>query len=574
MGRHDVDNPGQRSVDTERILADVTEESRESSDQTDSNSKIGRRRAAAAGGRGEHYHNRRSEIINAAVALFRERGYRRTTLNDVAEVIGAERASLYYYFSSKEELLNEAVTPVVLRNTVVAEELRDSPDPAPVKLRKLIVGLLVSYAEHYPLLFFYLEENLSHVAESQAGWAVEMRAVNRRYAGAVEAIIRDGIAEGTLHALADPQILANGVMGTVSWTHRWYNPDRITTDAATIGEAYADLLLGGLVSDTGAATEKPGWLRTAHPDVARVTAQFTAAKVPPYHSLTVNRARELLSNVTRLQAPEASVAQVRDVLVPGAAGEIPARIYDPDPSRPLPLVVYVHGGGWMLGDIAAADRPCRRLAVAGDCVIVSLGYRRAPETKFPGPLDDCVHAVRWAAAHTETLGADPDRLVLLGDSAGGNLVAATALRLRDEGGPEVDAQILLYPCLAPARTSTFASYTEFADGPLMTRAEMEWFWDHYLRSEADETDPYAAPLMAEELTGLPPTLVIAAELDPLRDDGLSYAERLRDAGVKTEVTVYRGAAHGFWWMDGEMRQAAELTEQLAPILQAGRMADG
>lgn len=538
-----------------------------------SESNISRRRTAAVESNGEHYHDRRTEIVNAAVALFRERGYRRTTLADIAEAIGAERASLYYYFSSKDEILNAAVTPVVLRNTAVAEELRVSPEPAPVKLRKLIVGLLASYAENYPLLFFYLEENLSHVAESQEAWAAEMRAVNRRYAGAIEAIIRDGIAEGTLRPLADPRILANGLMGTVSWTHRWYNPNRVSTDAVTIGEVYADLLLGGLVLDVDTTNEGPTWLGAAHPDVGRVTARFAAAGVPPYHTLTVRQARDVLAEVTRMQAPEVPVAGVRDLLVPGAEGRLPARIYHPRPGRRLPLVVYVHGGGWVLGDIRAADRPCRRLAVTGDCVVVSIEYRRAPETKFPGPLDDCVQAVRWLAANTDALEADDEHLVLLGDSAGGNLVAATALRLRDEGGPRVDAQLLLYPCLAPARTSTSASYAQFADGPLMTRADMEWFWDHYLRSEADENDPYAAPLMAEDLAGLPPAVVVVAELDPLRDEGLSYAERLRAAGVKTEVAVYRGAAHGFWWMDGEMRQAAELTEQLARFLRKDRLAE-
>jgi acetyl esterase len=531
-------------------------------------SNIGRRRAAAVKGRGEQYHDRRSEIVKAAVALFRERGYRRTSLADIAEAIGTERATLYYYFSSKEEILNEAVTPVVLRNTAIVEDLRDSAGPAPRKLRDLIVGLVTSYAEHYPLLFLYLEENLSHVAKSREVWAREMQAVNRRYVAALEEIIRAGIADGTLRALADPQILANGLMGTVSWTHRWFNPQQSSTDARTIGEAYADLLLGGLTSDASPPGDVPTWLEAAHPDVARVTATFAAAKVPPYHVLSVRQARGVLENVTRLQAPETPVAQVRDLLVPGAAGRLPARVYHPDPARRLPLVVYLHGGGWTLGGLREADRPCRRLAVAGDCVVVALDYRRAPETKFPGPLEDCVNAVRWLAANPHALDADGAHVVVMGDSAGGNLTAATALCLRDEGGPTVTAQILLYPCLAPARTSTYASYAQFADGPLMTRADMEWFWNHYLRSEADEHDPRAVPLVAPDLAGLPQALVVVAELDPLRDEGLAYAERLRSAGVPTEARVYRGAAHGFWWMDGEMRQASELTEQLGRYLRA------
>jgi acetyl esterase len=536
-------------------------------------SRIGRRRAAAVDGDGEGYHERRAEIVVAAVALFREKGFRRTSLADVAEAVGADRASLYYYFSSKDEILSEAVTPIVVRNTAIAEQIRDTDDQAPEKLRRLVTGLMRSFAEHYPLLYMYLEENLSHVTKNQQAWAAEMRAVNRRYVGAVEGIIRDGVAEGTLRPVADPRILANGVMGLVSWTHRWFNPVQSPIDAATIGEAYAEILIGGLGVVSGGSGVGPSWLREAHPDVARVTARFDAARVPRYDTLSVPTARALLDNVERLQAPAPPLEQVRDLLVPGAAGQLPARVYHPDPARQLPLVVYVHGGGWALGGIGPADRPCRRLALAGDCVVVSVEYRRAPETKFPGPLDDCLSAVRWLGANAEALGARADGLVLMGDSAGGNLVAATTQCLSQGGGPRINRQILLYPCLAPARTSTFASYQEYADGPLMSRSEMEWFWDHYLRSPADGQDPRAAPLLATDLTGQPPTTLALAELDPLRDEGLAYGERLREQGIPTEVTVYRGAAHGFWWMDGEMRQAAELTEQLGRRLRADRDPD-
>jgi acetyl esterase len=533
-------------------------------------SGIGRRRAAAAEGDRENYHDRRTEIVRAAAVLFREKGYRRTSLADVAEAVGADRASLYYYFSSKDEILNEAVTPIVLRNTAIAEEIRDSAEPAPAKLRRLMVGLLRSYAEHYPLLFMYLEENLSHVAKSRQAWASEMRAVNRRYVAAIEQIIHQGIAAGSLRPIADPRILANGLMGLVSWTHRWYNPNQSSIDAGTIGSAYADLLVSGLAAAAPEAEvgEGPSWLDEAHPDVARVAAQFRAAGVPRYHELSVPAARGVLENVIRLQAPEIPLAQVRDLLVPGAAGELPARAYHPDPSRRLPLVMYVHGGGWVLGGIGPADRPCRRLAAAGECVVVSIEYRRAPETQFPGPLEDCVSAVKWLAAHADQVGGDSAHLVLVGDSAGGNLVAATTQRLRDDGGPSVQRQILIYPCLAPPRARTFASYDQYADGPFLSKAEMEWFWRHYLRSDADEQDPAAAPLLAADLSGLPPACIVVAELDPLRDEGLAYAERLRTAGVPTEVAVYRGAAHGFWWMDGEMRQAVELTEQLARQLRS------
>jgi acetyl esterase len=528
-------------------------------------SRIGRRRAAAAGGDGENYHDKRTEIVRAAEALFREKGYRRTSLADVAEAIGADRASLYYYFSSKDEILYEAVTPIVLRNTGIAEDIRDSAEPAPAKLRRLMVGLLQSFAEHYPLLFMYLEENLSHVTKTRQSWAAEMRAVNRRYVSAIEQIIQEGIAAGTLRPIADPRILANGLMGLVSWTHRWYNPAQSSIQAAAIGEAYADLLVNGLIAPPPRveASAEPSWLRDAHPDVARVFAQFQAAAVPRYNELSVPAARAVLDKVTKLQAPETPVAQVHDFLVPGATGMLPARKYHPQPGQVLPLVIYIHGGGWVLGGIDPADRPCRRLAVEAGCVVVSIEYRRAPEVKFPGPLEDCVSATKWLAGHAGEIGGDGERVVLVGDSAGGNLVAATSQRLRDEGASPISRQILIYPALVPPPAGEFASFANYADGPFLSKAEVEWFWQHYLGSEADKADPAAAPLLAPDLSRLPATTVVVAELDPLRDEGLAYAEKLRAAGVPTDVEVYRGAAHGFWWMDGEMSQAAELTAQLA-----------
>ena len=303
-----------------------------------------------------------------------------------------------------------------------------------------------------------------------------------------------------------------------------------------------------------------------HPDVTRLVEQFAGRAVPTYDTLGVLHARAVLEGVTRLQQPAVDVASVRDVLVPGAAGMLPARVYHPDPGRGLPLLVYLHGGGWVLGSLRAADRPCRRLAQQSGCVVVSLDYRLAPETKFPGPLQDCVAAVSWLRAHADDVGADPGRLDLVGDSAGGNLVAATTLCLRDLGDVQVDSQVLLYPCLLPERGSPFASYADNAGGPLMTRREMAWFWDHYLRTDADARDPLAAPLLAADLAGLPPATIVVAELDVLRDEGLAYAGRLRDAGVPVETIVYDGAAHGFWWMDAALSQADELTTELATRL--------
>ncbi len=210
-------------------------------------SRIGRRRAAAIGGTSTTYHDRRGEIIAAAVTLFRERGYRKTSLADIAGAVGADRASIYYYFSSKEELLSEVVTPIVVRDAAAAEAIRDSAEPAPAKIRRVISNMMRSYAEHYPLPYLYLQEDPSRTADDRQAWAQQMRAVSRRYEAAVETIIKDGIAARTLRSRADPQVLAYGLMGMVSWTYRWYNPRQSPVDAESIGQAYADVILHGMV---------------------------------------------------------------------------------------------------------------------------------------------------------------------------------------------------------------------------------------------------------------------------------------------------------------------------------------
>ena len=302
-----------------------------------------------------------------------------------------------------------------------------------------------------------------------------------------------------------------------------------------------------------------------HPDVVAVLTRFAAADVPTYDTLTVPAARAQLEAVTKLQARPEQVDSVEDVLLDGPAGALPVRVYRPKADDPLPVVVYLHGGGWVLGSIGAADSPCRALANLARCIVVSVDYRRAPETKFPGPLEDCVAAVRWVSRHAAELGGS-DRLVLLGDSAGGNLAAAASALLRDDADVTVSAQVLLYPTLAPASTTDFASYRRFADGPLMTRRELDWFWDHYLRDSRDASNSLAAPLHAVDLRGLPETTVVVAQFDPLHDEGVAYAQRVKAAGVPVHLIEVVGAAHGFWWMDRVMSQARKLTVQLAPIL--------
>lgn len=209
-------------------------------------SGIARRRAAARDGATRGYSLRREEIVRAAAEVFKRRGYQGSTLADVAEAVGTERASLYYYVGSKEELLDEVVTDVVRANLVVAEAIRDGVGSAPAKLRELVTGLMASYADHYPFLYVYLQEDLAHVEDGRRAWAQEMRQVNRRWEAAVTAIVQQGLDEGSMRTSAPVRETAYGLIGMVSWTSRWFNPGRSPVDAATIGETYARLLLDGL----------------------------------------------------------------------------------------------------------------------------------------------------------------------------------------------------------------------------------------------------------------------------------------------------------------------------------------
>lgn len=214
--------------------------------ESETESGIGQRRALARGRRNAGYEDRQQEILAAAATVFRRHGFRGTTLAQVAEELGTDRASLYYYFSSKDELFDNLVTDLVKANLAEAERIRDSARSPREKLRELIVGLVESYGENYPLLFLYLQENMGQVAPQRKTWATKMRQVNRRYEKAVTDIVAEGIDDGTFRAVGEPWVLAYGVMGMVSWTHRWFNPNTSSVDAHAIGESYADVIISGL----------------------------------------------------------------------------------------------------------------------------------------------------------------------------------------------------------------------------------------------------------------------------------------------------------------------------------------
>jgi len=247
-----------------------------------------------------------------------------------------------------------------------------------------------------------------------------------------------------------------------------------------------------------------------------------------------------------LSGPGPRLARVGDLVIDGPHGWLPLRAYAPSAGPGVPVVAYLHGGGWTVGSIASFDGVARTLAVASGALVVSIGYRLAPEHTFPVPVDEAVAALRWLAERAETLGGDGARLAVAGDSAGANLAAVAARRLRDEGGPPLRMQALVYPvCDAALDTQSAA---RFAEGYGFTAADMRRYWDLYLDG-ADGEDPDASPLRAGDLRGLPPAFVATAEADVLRDEGEAYGAALRAAGVRATIRRYPGTVHGFWrWL--------------------------
>ncbi|MGO8872668.1 MAG: alpha/beta hydrolase [Acidimicrobiales bacterium] len=291
--------------------------------------------------------------------------------------------------------------------------------------------------------------------------------------------------------------------------------------------------------------------------------QLEAAGAPPLSQLTPEEARASFGTLVAAAGPPEEPVPTDDRSVPGPAGDIPVRVYRPERDRPLPIVVYFHGGGWVIGDIASHDTICQRLAAGVPAVVVSVDYRLAPEHRFPAAVDDCDAATRWVSAIAAELGGDPARLAVAGDSAGGNLAAVVARRSRDTGGPPITFQLLVYP--ATDMTRSLPSISENGSGYLLDTDTMAWFVDNYL-GDADPRHPDASPLFVDDLSGLPPALVVTAEFDPLRDDGESYAERLRQAGVPVTTSRYEGMIHGFYGLDSIFDAAKRSTAETVAVL--------
>ncbi|EMA44072.1 alpha/beta hydrolase [Halococcus saccharolyticus] len=289
---------------------------------------------------------------------------------------------------------------------------------------------------------------------------------------------------------------------------------------------------------------------------AAVAAIRRQEGLPAWHEMSIDRARRREDAVFTADAP--AVDRIGDRSIPGPAGDISIRIYHPTTTAPAPVCVFYHGGGWTLGTLDSAGSICRRLARRTGCVVVSVDYRLAPEHPFPAAVADAESALSWTAANAETFGGDPDRLGVAGTSAGGNLAAVVARHARDTD-LDLRHQLLLYPITDHAAA---ADPCDDHTG-LLTRADMDWFWEQYLPMPADGADPDASPLRADDLSKLAPATVVTCGFDPLGEEGIAYADRLRDAGVAVDHAHYPRMAHGFLSLAGSVDAADEALDDVA-----------
>jgi acetyl esterase len=301
------------------------------------------------------------------------------------------------------------------------------------------------------------------------------------------------------------------------------------------------------------------------PQMQAILNQAAAAGGKPFYSMSPVEARQAIDVMfAAFRGDPAEVGRVEDRKLPGPAGEVPVRIYSPPGRGPFGVLIFFHGGGWVIGNIGTHDSLCRDLTKQANIVTISVEYRLAPEHKFPAGPEDCYAVTKWVGANTALLSVDPDKLAVGGDSAGGNLAAAVTLMARDRGGPKIAYQALIYPATNAANDTP--SQKEFGkDGYILSKSDMEWFYGHYLKP-GDATNPYASPALDKDLKGLPPALVLTAAYDPLRDEGEAYGEALRKAGVAARISRYEGVCHGFVSMaaalDEGKRAVAEIASEL------------
>jgi acetyl esterase len=307
------------------------------------------------------------------------------------------------------------------------------------------------------------------------------------------------------------------------------------------------------------------------PDAAAIYKAFQEAGRPAYETLTPPVARESYLAARFVSNPEPpELKSVEPLTIPAPQGSVPARIYAPKILRNTnglaPCLVFFHGGGWTIGNLDSHDVVCRKLADEGQLIVISVDYRLAPEHKFPAAIDDAIASTKWIAANSKQLGIDASRLMVGGDSAGGNLAAAVAISARDGNGPAIAAQLLIYPAIDFAMTHP--SHSEPETSILLTHSVIRWFRDNYLNGTADVGDWRASPARAKTLIGLPPAYVLTAGADPLRDEGDEYANRLKEAGVPVTYRHFSGQFHGFFTMGKLLQQANVAATEIGAWLRA------
>jgi cation diffusion facilitator CzcD-associated flavoprotein CzcO/acetyl esterase/lipase len=321
--------------------------------------------------------------------------------------------------------------------------------------------------------------------------------------------------------------------------------------------------LGFAFDGPGGARRNDGVVNRLQLDVSVVLDLIASLGLPSLDTMSVEDARATMAAMAASSPPGPEVGEVVDGALPGAAGPLEYRCYRPASAGPHPIVVYFHGGGWVLGNLDSDDPFCRDLCVRSDAIVVSVNYRHAPEHRFPAAVDDGFAAVRWIAANAAPLGSEPGRLAVCGWSAGGNIAAVVCQMARDEGAPHIAGQILVNP--VTDCDFTRASYVANADGYILTASMMRWFWDHYV-DPAKRHDPKASPIRARNLSGLPPALVVTSEFDPLRDEGAAYAAALADAGVEARHLSCRGQIHTSVTAVGIILSAANAREDIGVAL--------
>lgn len=305
------------------------------------------------------------------------------------------------------------------------------------------------------------------------------------------------------------------------------------------------------------------------PQVAALIEQMNQHPSPPLYTMTPEQARAAANPViVQMGGVPEPVAQVENLTIPGKdGGHIPVRVYTPEGQAPFPVLVYFHGGGWLICNLDTHDALCRSLANGAGCVVVSVDYRLSPEHKFPAGLDDCYGAVRYVMENAARFQVDAAHVAVAGDSSGGNLAAAVTLMARDAGAAKLVYQVLIYPALNLASFDT-PSYRDYGTRFSLTTPEMQWYRDHYLARPEDAQNPYASPLLAVDLRGLPAALIITAELDVLTSEGEAYANRLKSAGVPVTYHCYAGMIHPFVSMRLMVSRAEDAIREICAALRS------